>query len=59
MDGGFTNLLLKCSPDADADDEQEKVIMRVFGDHFVHRDSEIFIMRKLGEHGVIAPMYCR
>ena len=54
------NVLLECS-DSDKssdDDNQEKVIIRVFGDFPTHRDSEVRIMRKLSEKGIIAPVYC-
>ena len=60
-DPGFMNFLLKCSPNADAedDDTQEKIIVRVFGDVPFHRESEVNLMRMLSEKGIIPPVYCR
>ena len=62
MKKGFTgNLLLKCSATDDAanDDDQEKVVIRIFGHFPFHRDSEVCIMRKLSEKDVIPLVYCR
>ena len=61
MAKGFTgNTLLKCSASkkAEDNDSKETVIIRVFGD-FGDRDSEVTIMRKLSEKGIIPPLYCR
>ena len=63
MTRGFTgNVLLKCSATekAAADDNGEKIIIRMFGHQMsFHRDSEVFIMRKLSENNIIPPIYCR
>ena len=61
MDGGILNHLLKCSANAAAenDDEQEKIIIRVFGNLPVHRESEVHLMKMLSEQGVIPPLFCR
>ena len=62
MTRGFTgNALLKCSTGekaADDDDNEEKIIIRVFGDYPSDRDSEVHIMKKLSDKGIIPPMHC-
>ena len=63
MTRGFTgNVLLKCSATdkTSDDDNEEKIIIRMFGYHMsFHRDSEVFIMRTLSENNIIPPIYCR
>ena len=63
MTRGFTgNVLLKCSATEKAagDANEEKIIIRMFGDHMsFHRESEVCIMRKLSENNIISPIYCR
>ena len=62
MTRGFAgNVLLKCSAGegaADDDDNEDKIIIRVFGDYHSDRDSEVYIMRKLSDKGIIPPLYC-
>ena len=53
-------MLITCSPNVTAkDDDQEKVIVRVFGDVPFHRESEAHLMRMLSENGIIPPVFCR
>ena len=49
---------MKCSVNAAAenDDKQEKIVIRVFGYATVHRESEVHLMKMLGEK-VLYPQY--
>ena len=56
------NFLLKCSATKDddaANEDQEKIVIRVFGPMSFHRESEAHIMRMLSEKGMIPPVYCK
>ena len=62
MNMGYMNFLLKCSANTDVEcdeDGQERIVIRVFGEIELHRESEIYFMRKLTEKGIIPPIYCR
>ena len=56
---GFLNFLFKCAANTNdlADDNEEKIIVRVFGPFPFHRESEAHIMRMLSDKGMIPLVY--
>ena len=56
---GFVNFLIKCSASANDKNDEDHIIVRVFGPLPFHRESEVLMMKKLSEKGMIPPLYCK